>query len=60
MTGRTEHIMTNKYFFLYWLPNQSKVFSEPYYFGTNKYEELMEKLNTAKENGYEIEYLKAE
>ena len=52
--------MTNKYFFLYWLPNQSKVFSEPYYFGTNKYEELMEKLNTAKENGYEIEYLKAE
>ena len=52
--------MINKYFFLYWLPDQSKLFSEPYYFGTNSHEELTEKLKTAKENGYEIEYLKNE
>ena len=52
--------MINKYFFLYWLPNQSKIFSEPYYFGTDNHEELIEKLKIAKEHGYEIEYLKDE
>ena len=36
------------------------MFSEPYYFGSNNYEELMRNLNIAKEHGYEIEYLKAE
>ena len=52
--------MPHKYYFLYWLPYQSKIFSEPYYFGTNNYEELMRKWNVAKEHGYEIEYLKDE
>lgn len=54
------NLMPHKYYFLYWLPNQSKIYSEPYYFGTNDHEELIKNLNTAKEHGYEIEYLKDE
>ena len=50
--------MANKYFFLYWLPNQSKVFSEPYYFGTDDRKEFEEKLDIARKHGYEIEYIK--
>ena len=50
-------MMKNKYYFLYWLPNQSKVFSEPYYYGTDDREDFMKKLNTARKSGYEIEYI---
>ena len=50
--------MVNKYYFLYWLPKQSKLFSDPFYFGTDSFEEFTEKLNIAKEHGYEIEYIK--
>ena len=49
--------MTNKLFFLYWLPGQSKLFSEPYYYGTNDPAAFEKALQTAQENGCEIEFM---
>lgn len=44
-----------KYYLLYWLPNQSKVFSEPQLFVTESLEALEQAISIANANGYEIE-----
>lgn len=41
---------------IYWLPNQSKIFSEPQYYETNDREDFIHALQVARENGYEIEF----
>ena len=45
-----------KYRLIYWLPNQSKEFSNPRHFETDDKEEYEKALDTAKNEGYEIEY----
>lgn len=49
--------MTKEMFeIIYWLPNQSKIFSEPQYYETNDREDFIHALQVATENGYEIEF----
>jgi hypothetical protein len=49
--------MTKEMFkIIYWLPNQSKMFSAPQYYETDDRENFIKVLIVAKENGYEIEF----
>ncbi len=41
---------------IYWLPNQSKLFSAPQYYETNDREDFIHALQIVEENGYEIEF----
>lgn len=41
---------------IYWLHNQSKIFSAPQYYETDDREDFIHALEVANENGYEIEY----
>ena len=41
---------------IYWLPNQSKLFSEPQYYETDDRDNFIHALQIANENGYEIEF----
>lgn len=43
-----------KYYILYWLPNQSKIFNPPNFFVTESKEELDRAISIANANGYEI------
>lgn len=45
-----------KYKIIYWLPNQSKLFSAPQYYETDDKADFIHALKIAEENGYEIEY----
>lgn len=40
---------------IYWLPNQSKIFSAPQYYETDDREDFIRALLFVEENGYEIE-----
>lgn len=44
------------FYMIYWLRNQSKMFSAPKYYETDDREDFIHALEVAKENGYEIEY----
>lgn len=44
-----------KYMILYWLPNQSKIFSSPQLFITDDITKYLEALQIADKNGYELE-----
>lgn len=44
-----------QYYLKYWLPNQSKIFSEPKLFVTESREALEQAISIANANGYEIE-----
>ena len=48
-----------KYFMVYWLPNQSRLFSDPKMFATDSKQEFIEKLEIAKRNRYEIDFATA-
>lgn len=49
--------MTKEIFkIIYWLPNQSKIFSAPQYYETDDREDFIKALIVVKENGYEIEF----
>ena len=41
---------------IYWLPNQSKIFSAPKYYETDDRNDFVHALQIANENGYEIEF----
>lgn len=41
---------------IYWLPNQSKVFSLPQYYMSYDRDNFIHALQIAKDNGYEIEF----
>ena len=43
------------YYLLYWLPGQSKIFSDPQMFTTTERKELEKAIETAEKSGYEIE-----
>ena len=47
----------NTYYFTYWYPTQSKLFSYPNYYGTENREEFKKMLDAARGFGYEIEYI---
>lgn len=41
---------------IYWLPNQSKLFSAPQYYETDDREDFIHALEVADKNSYEIEF----
>lgn len=41
---------------IYWLPNQSRMFSDPQYYETSCREDFIHAVEVANKNGYEIEY----
>lgn len=43
------------YYLIYWLPKQSKLFSDPQMFTTTERKELEKAIETAEKSGYEIE-----
>ena len=45
-----------KYTLVYWLPNQSKLFSAPECYETEDRDDFIRALDIANEKGYEIEY----
>ena len=45
-----------KYKLIYWLPNQSKIFSAPQYYETSDRDDFIRALDCVERNGYEIEF----
>ena len=45
-----------KYVLVYWLPNQSRLFSEPQTYFTNDKDSFVEAIKIAVKNGYDIAY----